>query len=50
NLARTYHRLGRFEDAEQLELVALGKWRKILGNEHPATLAAMNNLARTYWS
>ncbi|KAF8143450.1 hypothetical protein K438DRAFT_1783749 [Mycena galopus ATCC 62051] len=59
NLAITYQSLspfedaenllGQFEDAEQLELVVLEKRRKILSDEHPQTLTAMNNLAGTYY-
>ncbi|KAF8179784.1 hypothetical protein K438DRAFT_1842811, partial [Mycena galopus ATCC 62051] len=50
NLAVTYHSLGRFEDAEQLQLVVLEKRRKILSDQHPDTLRAMNNLGSTYLS
>ncbi|KAF8179807.1 hypothetical protein K438DRAFT_1842852 [Mycena galopus ATCC 62051] len=46
----TYWSLGRFENAERLQLVVLEKQRKILGDNHPHTLAAISHLANTYHS
>jgi hypothetical protein len=42
--------LGRCEDAKGLEVEVLEKRKAIQGHDHPHTLAAMANLAATYWS
>ncbi|KAJ6572821.1 P-loop containing nucleoside triphosphate hydrolase protein [Mycena vulgaris] len=55
-LAHTYSKLGRsqeaeelqVEEAEELQVEVLEKRHKILGDEHPDTLGAMENLASTY--
>ncbi|KAJ6543520.1 hypothetical protein DFH09DRAFT_1390615 [Mycena vulgaris] len=44
----TYHTLGKLQEAEELGLVVLEKRRKILGEDHLDTLHAMGNLASTY--
>jgi tetratricopeptide (TPR) repeat protein len=48
NLATTYHRLGRYQEAEPLEVTVLEKQKKVLSAGHPHTLAALKNLAATY--
>ena len=48
NLARTYIDLGKWNEAEQLEVQVMDTRKKILGAEHPDTLLSMGNLARTY--
>jgi serine/threonine protein kinase len=40
---------GRFDDAEPLLRQGLDGLRRALGEEHPDTLTAMNNLAHLYW-
>ncbi|KAJ7099089.1 P-loop containing nucleoside triphosphate hydrolase protein [Mycena epipterygia] len=40
--------LGKFKEAEELEVVVLEKRRNLLGDNHPNTLTAMGNLAVTY--
>ncbi|KAJ7099091.1 hypothetical protein C8R44DRAFT_888549 [Mycena epipterygia] len=47
-LAWIYRNLGKFKEAEQLAVVILKQRRNILGDNHPATLDAMGNLALTY--
>ncbi|KAJ7639205.1 hypothetical protein FB45DRAFT_1001147 [Roridomyces roridus] len=44
----TYRQLGRYQEAEELELSVLQGGQKLLGNDHPETLTAMANLAVTY--
>ncbi|KAJ7824118.1 hypothetical protein B0H13DRAFT_2444706 [Mycena leptocephala] len=48
NLAATYHKLGRYQEAEPLESIVLEKRKQVLGADHPDTLLAMDNLAATY--
>ena len=48
NLALTYWRLGRIEEAVDLQEEVLEKRRQILGVEHADTLTSMNNLSITY--
>ncbi|KAJ7093599.1 P-loop containing nucleoside triphosphate hydrolase protein, partial [Mycena epipterygia] len=45
---KIYVELGRFKEAEQLEVVVLKQRRNILGDNHLDTLAVMGNLAATY--
>ena len=45
----TYRQQGRTGEAAALEEEVLQKRRRILGDDHPDTLTAMNNLALTYW-
>ncbi|KAF8179769.1 hypothetical protein K438DRAFT_1842740 [Mycena galopus ATCC 62051] len=46
--ADIYCYAGQSTEATKLELSTLGKRREILGDDHPDTLTAMNNLANTY--
>ena len=48
NLARAVLDQGKFAQAEPLLVKALEVSRRDLGEEHPDTLAAMNNLAQLY--
>ncbi|KIJ93719.1 hypothetical protein K443DRAFT_684247 [Laccaria amethystina LaAM-08-1] len=50
NLAATYQNLGKYTEAEKLEMQVLDARNKILGVEHPDTIRAMANLAATYWN
>lgn len=45
NLAATFWRLGRFQEAETLGIQVVENKKRILGAEHPDTLTWMNNLA-----
>ena len=47
DLALTYGNLGRWKEAEQLEVQVLETTKRVLGEEHPDTLRIMNNLAYT---
>ena len=48
NLANTYHKQGRLNEAEQLGIQVMDMRKKLLGAEHPKTLNSMENLAITY--
>jgi hypothetical protein len=48
NLAATYQNLGKYTEAEKLEMQVLDARNRILGVEHPDTINAMANLASTY--
>ncbi|CAE6408331.1 unnamed protein product [Rhizoctonia solani] len=48
NLAITYRRLGRLEEARALQVEVLDARKQVLGDRHPHTLNSMNNLAQTY--
>ncbi|KAF8133603.1 hypothetical protein K438DRAFT_1739049 [Mycena galopus ATCC 62051] len=48
--ADIYWYAGQSPEAMKLELNTLGKRREILGDDHPDTMIAMNNLAYTYHS
>ncbi|KAH8675241.1 hypothetical protein BX600DRAFT_431834 [Xylariales sp. PMI_506] len=48
NLALTYRKQGRFEEAEQLNVQVLETRKTKFGVDHPDTLTSMNNLASTY--
>jgi hypothetical protein len=48
NLAVTYGSLGKYTEAEKLEIQVLDARNRILGVEHPDTINAMANLAITY--
>ncbi|KAJ7872885.1 P-loop containing nucleoside triphosphate hydrolase protein [Mycena olivaceomarginata] len=52
NLAygEVYTYSGRFKKAEQLQVLALMRRKKILGENHPETLKVMGQLAKTYKS
>jgi hypothetical protein len=47
NLASTYRRQGRWEEAEQLEVQVMEMSKTKLGADHPDTLTRMANLAFT---
>ena len=47
NLAITYLYLGKYTEAEKLEIQVLDARKRILGVEHPDTMKAMENLAAT---
>ena len=48
NLASTYQKQGRWNEAEQLFVQVIDITKKVLGAEHPDTLTSMANLASTY--
>ena len=47
-LAITYGSLRKHTDAEKLEIKVLDMRNRLLGEEHPDTIHAMNNLAITH--
>lgn len=48
NLARLYDVQGRYQEAEELHLDVLDRWKEILGNEHPYIASTFSNLGGTY--
>ena len=48
NLAKTYSDLGKYDEAEVLQLKVMGLCKKVLGLEHPKTLPRILNLAMTH--
>ena len=48
NLAITYDSLGKYADAEKLQIKVLDMRNRLFGKEHPDIISAMNNLANTY--
>jgi hypothetical protein len=48
NLAELYRQQGRFDEAEPLQLRALGIVEKALGPDHPYLGMSLNNLAELY--
>ncbi|KAJ7101198.1 hypothetical protein C8R44DRAFT_809651, partial [Mycena epipterygia] len=48
NLAATYNKLERWQEAEELGDTALKKQMDLLGDKHTWTLETMQNLAVTY--
>jgi hypothetical protein len=48
DLAGTYHKQRKFEQAEQLIIEVLNARTKTLGSEHPETLLALHNLVVIY--
>ena len=48
NIAVTYQCLGKYTEAEKLEIQVLDARNKILGVEHPNTIKALENLAAIY--
>ena len=48
NLAETYRNLGKYTEAEKLEMQVLDAINRILGAENSHTIWAMENLAVTY--
>jgi hypothetical protein len=49
NLAATYQHLGKYMEAEMLEMQVLDARNRILGLEHPDMIHAMGNLPSTYY-
>ncbi|OGE55580.1 hypothetical protein PENARI_c004G03829 [Penicillium arizonense] len=50
NLASTYRNQGRWKEAEELGMQVMEVHSRVLGPEHPDTLANMHNLAYTLCS
>ncbi len=50
HLALIYSEQGLWKDAEVLEVVAMEKRRRILGEDYPDTLTSMGLLASVYWN
>jgi F0F1-type ATP synthase beta subunit len=50
NLAYLYESQGKYEAADPLYEETLQLRKKVLGEEHPHTLASINNLAALYRS
>jgi aromatic ring-cleaving dioxygenase len=48
NLAVTYYDQQRYDEAEKLEVDVLNLRREILGDKHPDTILAGENLTATY--
>lgn len=48
NLFLTYSKQGRLEEAEELQVQVMQSRKRVLGEEHPDTLASMSYLASTY--
>ena len=48
NLAVSYWNLGRWNEAEKLQVQVMEMRKKLLGPEHPSTTTNMANLAITY--
>ena len=48
NLAGTYSKQKKYEEAEELQLKVLGLHRRMLGPEHPHTLTSMASLGAIY--
>ena len=48
NLATTYQHLGKYTEAEKLDMQVLNARNRTLGVEHPDTVRTMANLAATY--
>jgi len=48
HLANTYYSVGKYADAEKVEIKVLDMRNRLLGEEHPDTISAVNNLATTY--
>ncbi|KAK0741212.1 P-loop containing nucleoside triphosphate hydrolase protein [Schizothecium vesticola] len=47
-VGESFHNLGKYKEAEQMHRQALQLKEKVLGKEHPSTLASMNNLALAF--
>ena len=45
----TYRELGRWTEAEKLQVQVMETRNTVLGLEHPDTLKIMSSLASTYW-
>ena len=48
DLAATYQYLGKYKEAEKLQIQVLDARKRIIGVEHPDTINAMEQLAATY--
>ena len=48
HLASTYHKQGRWGEAEELEVQVMETRKRVLGLEHPDTLTSTDHLASTY--
>ena len=48
NLASIYRNQGRWKEAEELEVQVIETTKRVLGEEYPATLTSMANLASIY--
>jgi hypothetical protein len=48
NLALTFGNLGRWKEAEEIQIQVMETSKRVLGAEHPDTLNAMVNLASTF--
>ncbi|KAJ7040197.1 hypothetical protein C8F04DRAFT_1231107 [Mycena alexandri] len=48
NLAVIHRKLGEYKRAQELEIVVLEKWSKLVGEDHPETLQAMEDFAVTH--
>ena len=48
NFGLAFYEAGQWKEAERLLLQAMQTTKRVLGEEHPDTLAAMGNLAATY--
>jgi tetratricopeptide (TPR) repeat protein len=48
NLAMTYSKRGRWEEADKLQVEVIKKRKEVLGEGHPDTLRSIKNLAVTY--
>lgn len=49
NLAITYDKMGRYEQAEPLFREVLRLWEQFVGKQHPEYAATLNNLAALYY-
>ncbi|KEP50937.1 kinesin light chain [Rhizoctonia solani 123E] len=49
NLASTYSNLGRYDEAEHLEVKVLNARKRVLGDKHPDTLESMDDLASIHF-
>ncbi|KAG6883212.1 hypothetical protein C0993_007379, partial [Termitomyces sp. T159_Od127] len=49
NLATTFWKGGKLDEAENLEQEVLRVRKEAFGSSHPATINAMANLAATFW-
>ena len=50
NLANTYSNQGRWNEAEELQVLIISIKKKLLGAEDPGTLMSMEDLARIYYN
>ena len=48
NLASTYKNQERWKKTEELKVQVMETRKRVLGEEHPETLASINNLASTF--